>query len=332
MKIKRIIISRTDAIGDVVLTLPMASLLKRIMPDSEVVFLGSSYVKDVVACCHDVDAFYDWKQSDLADIHADAIIHVLPRPEIAKAAKKAGIPLRIGTSNRLYHWLTCNFLVALSRKKSPYHEAQLNLKLLTVFEGIKKIYSLDEIIDLMNFKSVKTSCDAIENIDNQRFNLIIHPKSKGSAREWGLDNYKKLIEILPPNKFKIFVCGTENEGVLVRETLFAESRHNVVDLTGKMSLADYITFIDHCDGLVAASTGPLHIAAALGKHAVGLYPPIRPMHPGRWGCIGKNAKVFVSDKECEECRKTQECKCMRMIEPEMIKAYLINIKNRQSCG
>ncbi len=326
MSQQRIIISRTDSIGDVVLTLPMASLLKKVQPDCTVIFLGSSYTKDIVACCPDVDEFYDWKQTELADIHADMIIHVLPRPEIAKAAKKAKIKQRVGTTNRLYHWWTCNKLVKLSRKKSELHEAQLNLKLLTFLEGVKEQYPLEEVVGLLNFKSVKDSCDAVQYIDNQRFNLILHPKSKGSAREWGLDNFKRLIEILPTERFKIFVCGTENEGALVRDVLLSEPRENVVDLTGKMSLADYITFIDHADGLIAASTGPLHIAASLGKHAIGIYPPIRPMHPGRWACIGKNAKVFVVDKECEECRKTQDCRCMRMIEPEMVKSYLLTLK------
>lgn len=327
MNPKRVIISRTDSIGDVVLTLPMASLLKRVMPDSTVIFLGSSYTRDIVACCPDVDEFYDWKQTNFADIHADTIIHVLPRPEIAKAAKKAKIKYRIGTTNRLYHWWTCNRLVKLSRKKSPYHEAQLNLKLLAGYEGVKDLYSLDEIVEMLRFKSVNDTCDALKHIDSQRFNLILHPKSKGSSREWGLDNFKRLIEILPAEKFMIFVCGTENEGAMVRDILLNEPHDNVVDLTGKLSLADYITFIDHCDGLIAASTGPLHIAAALGKHAIGIYPPIRPMHPGRWACLGKNAKVFVTKKECSDCRKTQDCHCMRMIEPELIKLYLLNLKH-----
>ena len=323
---ERIIISRTDSIGDVILTLPMATLLKQLLPGCTVIFLGSSYTKDLVACCPDVDEFFDWKTADLADIKADTIIHVLPRPELAKAARRAKIQNRVGTTNRLYHWWTCNWLIKLSRKNSDLHEAQLNLKLLGFMEGVKKEYSLPEVVGLMNFKSAKASCDAVQYIDNQKFNLILHPKSKGSAREWGLDNFKRLIEILPADSFKIFICGTENEGAMVRDALLSTPRENTVDLTGKLSLADYIAFIDHCDGLVAASTGPLHIAAALGKHALGLYPPIRPMHPGRWACIGKNAKVFVTDRQCDECRKTQDCRCMRMIEPEMLKSYLVNLK------
>ncbi len=325
MKPGRVIISRTDSIGDVILTLPMATVLKKNFPDCEVIFLGSSYTKDIVACCSDVDEFYDWKTTNLADIHADTIIHVLPRPEIAKAAKKARIKTRIGTTNRFYHWWTCNKFIKLSRKKSNLHEAQLNLKLLTCFDGVEDLYSLDEIVNLFDFKSVKDSCYACQYIDNQKFNLILHPKSKGSAREWGLDNFKRLIEILPAEKFKIFICGTESEGILVREALLSKPKDHVVDLTGKMTLPDYIAFINHSDGLIAASTGPLHIAAVLGKNAIGIYPPIRPMHPGRWACIGKNAKYFVTQKECNECRKIPNCKCMLMIKPEMVKSYLLSL-------
>ena len=51
-----------------------------------------------------------------------------------------------------------------------------------------------------------------EILDSNKFNLILHPKSKGSAREWPLEKYTELIEILPKDKFKIFVTGTERRG------------------------------------------------------------------------------------------------------------------------
>jgi len=86
-----------------------------------------------------------------------------------------------------------------------------------------------------------------------------------------------------------------------------------------MSLAQLMSFIEACDGLVAASTGPLHIAAALGKTAIGIYPPIRPMHPGRWAPVGKQAKFAVIEKECSDCRNNGMCHCMQEISPEVIK-------------
>ena len=66
---------------------------------------------------------------------------------------------------------------------------------------------------------------------------------------------------------------------------------------------------------MAASTGPLHIAAALGKVAVGLYAPMHPIHPGRWAPIGEKAGYLVLNKMCNDCRKSMDCKCIRDIQP-----------------
>src|SRR5882757_11088786 len=107
------IISRSDAIGDVVLTLPVAGVLRSLYPDSRILFLGKTYTKDVIQACEHVDGFLDWDEMkklppreairQLTAAGADTIIHVLPNPEIARLAKRAGIKKRIGTTNRLYH-------------------------------------------------------------------------------------------------------------------------------------------------------------------------------------------------------------------------------------
>jgi len=56
----RIIISRTDSIGDVVLTLPMAGALKEINPGCKIIFLGRDYTRDVVSLSKHVDEFASW--------------------------------------------------------------------------------------------------------------------------------------------------------------------------------------------------------------------------------------------------------------------------------
>ena len=325
---QRIIISRTDSIGDVILTLPVAGMLKNKFPGVEIIFLGRSYTKAVINACEHIDRFMNWDEiSNMSDDDAteafraekaDMIIHVFPRKEIARLAKKAKIPIRLGTTNRLYHWGTCNKLVRLSRKRSELHEAQLNLKLIEGISG-KGTIPLEQVCDLYGLNKTEALDNKfIQLIDKNRFNLILHPKSKGSAREWGLENFKKLIAILPDDQFKIFISGTAEEGTLLKETGIFESG-KAINLTGQMSLAQLMSFIEACDGLVAASTGPLHIAAALGKTAIGIYPPIRPMHPGRWAPVGKQAKFAVIEKECSDCRNNGMCHCMQEISPEVIK-------------
>ena len=319
-----IIISRTDSIGDVVLTLPMAGIIKQFLPESKLIFLGRNYTKDVIALSEHVDEFVSYddilklnalEQIDaFKKINATHIIHVFPVKEIAHTAKKAGIENRIGTTNRLWHWLTCNVRIKLSRKNSNLHEAQLNTKLLDPL-GIYKDFSVEELASYYGFTKVPTLEKSYADlIDTTKTNIILHPKSKGSAREWGLDNFSKLITQLDKTKYQVFISGTQQEGELVKDLI---AKHpEVINLTGKLSLQQFIAFINHCDVLIAASTGPLHIAAALGKKAIGLFAPMRPIHPGRWKPIGKQANYLVLNKDCSDCRKTMNCNlrifCMNM--------------------
>jgi heptosyltransferase-3 len=347
--LKRIILSRTDSIGDVILTLPMAGVLKKYLPGCAVIFLGKSYTRPVIEASENVDQFLDWDEiqmpdagdpvTRIKDLKADIIIHVFPDHNICKLARKAGIPLRIATSHRWFTPLYCNELLHFSRVNSELHEAQLNLKMLAPL-GITADFSLTEIPDFYGLTKV-TSYEAIGNrqqaigkrnpvslIRNSssviRNSLILHPKSKGSAREWGLENFSRLIELLPQEKFKIYITGTVEDGILMKDFL-QKNKDVVTDLTGKLTLSELISFIASCDGLIAASTGPLHIAAALGKFVLGLYAPMQPIYPKRWAPIGKNADYLVFDKEgCTDCKRSADCTCIRSIKPEDVASKLVN--------
>src|SRR5580704_4232713 len=264
-----IIISRTDSIGDVILTLPVAKMLKDHFPQIKIAFLGRAYTRPVIETSIYIDEFIDLADFMTREIlignqKPGAILHVFPVAEIASRAKELRIPLRIGTTNRFYHWFTCNRLVSLSRKNSDLHEAQLNLKLLRPF-GIDKTYSLEEIAASMGFEKINPLDESLaELIHPEKYKIILHPKSQGSAREWGEENFISLIRLLDKKKFQIFISGTAKEGELLSNFL-GQVDGTVTDLTGKMNLSQFISFIDHCDGLVANSTGPLHIGAALNK-------------------------------------------------------------------
>ncbi len=226
---KNILISRVDSLGDVVLTIPVAGVLKGLYPDSRITFLGNSYTRPLIDTSKYVDSFLDWNDiknlssseglKKFKSVNADIIIHVFPRYEIARLATKAEIPVRLGTSRRIYHWLYCNRKVSFTRRGSGLHEAQLNLKLLVPL-GAKENYPLSEIPDyygLTNIKTLKDELKALLSI--RRINLILHPKTKGSAREWGIDNFARLVELLPVEAYKIFITGTEKEGSAIKEFL-----------------------------------------------------------------------------------------------------------------
>lgn len=300
----KILISRTDSIGDVMLTLPLAGFLKAKIPSLQLYFLGRTYTAPIIKNCQSIDGFINWDdlsiltQAECAkyieDFNFDAVIHVFPNKQIAKVCAKAKIKQRIGTFGRWFHWLYCNKNVNFSRKKSDLHEAQLNFKLLLPL-GFNFTPTFEQIADLYQFYAPNSSETLSNFIQINKFNLILHPKSKGSAVEWPEKNYIELIETLPQEQFQIFICGTKPEGNELK-LLSNINQPNVSILFGKMSLNEYISFININHALLAASTGPLHIAAALNKHALGLYASQKPIHPGRWQPIGHNAKAFVSAK------------------------------------
>ena len=325
----RILVSRTDGIGDVILTLPLAGVLKERFPEAQVLFLGSAHVRPVVGLSRHVDGFVDWTGLDALDatervrqlraLELDCVIHAYPRPAIAELARRAGVPVRIGTAGRLHHWTTCNRRVGFSRRRSGLHEAQLNLKLLRPL-GIGRSFGLEE---LPGYCGIRPAARPSRPADaaGGRTHVILHPRSKGSAREWGTGNFRKLIELLPAERYRISVTGSREEGAGLADSGLFGFPH-VEDVTGRFTLAELIVFIGGADALVAASTGPLHLAAALGVLAIGLYPPIRPMHPGRWAPLGTNVRVLVAERACSECRGGGPCRCMQELRPESVRDLL----------
>lgn len=342
--ISHILISRVDAIGDVILTLPLLGLLKKMHPNLKISFLGRTYTESILAACVHVDAFVNWDKLSglapnaqaqaLAQLGCDAVLHVFPQRQVVKAARLARIPLRLGTANRIYHWRGCNRLTFLGRAKSPWHEAQLNVLLaqqLGLLPALVSMPSLSELAQhyglvvepiwrggvqraLANKLGLQTQVG-----EDVAPSIILHPGSRGSARDWPLSHFVSLAESLLSVGVQVLVTGTEQEGQSFRTELAPIFAQGAKDVTGKLSLTELLRLIASCDGLVAASTGPLHMAAALGKRAVGIYPPVRPMHAGRWGPVGLQAEALSAGwPDCTGCQAGQLCACVQDVRPEQV--------------
>jgi ADP-heptose:LPS heptosyltransferase len=287
-------------------------------PKSHLVFLGRKYTKPVVSVYQGVDAFEEWDRfaslskpeqiERIKKLNIDVIIHVFPKKEIATIAKKAGILMRIGTSHRVYHLWTCTHRVAFSRKQSPLHESQLNFELLRPL-GLKELPSMVQLLEYTHAFQVKNK-HLPKPFDTLRDFFILHPKSQGSAREWPLEKYMKLAKDLSKKGETVVFTGTEPEGLLFRDQL--PKNEAIIDATGKLTLDELIVLISKSKGLVACSTGPLHIAGFLGIRTVGLFSEKRPIHPGRWKALGADVKI-VSNPDCVNCKNGKECSCLENI-------------------
>jgi ADP-heptose:LPS heptosyltransferase len=319
----KIIISRTDSIGDVILTLPLCIWLKKQFPQTELVFLGRSYTKDIIACFDVVDTFLNFDDFSslptserIARLKADCIIHVFPNREIAALSKKAKIPMRIGTAHRIFHLLTCNYRLNFSRKRSLLHESQLNFELLKPI-GFNETPSFDSLFQSLNYFNIPTISLPTEfsGIDFSN-TIILHPKSQRSAVEWPLEKYIELAKVLVQQKKTVIFTGTENEGKEFSAILPVHPQ--IIDSSGKLNLKQLIFLISSCEALVACSTGPYHIAGISGIKAIGLFSPRKPIHPGRWKALGDKSVALVFDSSCSNCRKGKACSCIENISVQSV--------------
>lgn len=322
----RVLICRTDNIGDVVLTLPLAAYLKQQHPGVQVDFLVRAYAAPVVRQCRFVDQVlaveeHDNAQRMFTEGGYDTVIFAFPNRRLAQAARRARVPQRVGTSHRLYHWTSCNRLAHFSRVKSSLHEAQLNFLLLQPL-GMKHVPALGDIAALYGLEAPQMAAvEALRALSP--FNVIVHPKSNGNGREWPLAHYTALARRLQGSEgVTVWVTGSAAEGeLLAREAPDLLALPHVRNLCGRFDLHGLVALIGAADGLVASGTGPLHVAAAVGIPVLGLFPPTKPIHPARWGALGAQAQSITALQPCASCsagKNAAGCRCMDAIAVETV--------------
>lgn len=334
---QRVLIAQPQGIGDVVACLPLAGAIKRHWPDSRIYFATNPYARAVVERCSHVD--HCLSVPDLVEdarilraLQIDIFLNPSRHPALAEQAQSVRVPVRVGNLRRLRSIQNCNQFVYYGRNRSGLHEAQLNLKELGAL-GLPARYNEMEISQLYGLDRIEPLPASLETLlSKQRFNLLLHVKSNGNSREWPIAYFHELAQRLPSDRFKLFVTGSVLEGDWVREKMPGLLDHpNVTDLTGRLDLAQLISFIAHADGLLAASTGPLHLAAALGKHALGVYPPLQGRDVTRWGPLGARADALSLDKVCRSyphsCGRREtdggSCACMHQLTPATVENRIL---------
>lgn len=326
LKKARIMIAKTTHVGDVVITLPLAGVLKHYFPDATILFLAKGSNCDIARRYVFIDEVYDESIIDteegLTACSADVFIQVNNSEKLAVAAKKAGIPIRIGTIYRKYNWSLCTDRVFISREMKWLNRRELDLEFLRPL-GITHRLTYQDIASLYQFHKEQLPEEFQKILEPNKFKLILHPTLITAKKyQWPLEHYKTLIDSLDLEKFQIFITGVESDRSYL-DSFLKEIDTRVINLVGKISLKDLITLIEKCDGLIAGSTGPLHLAAALGIHALGIYRADKK-YIRRWESVGWKAEVIAEQTACPKCPTDDPCQCIRGIRPEYVKARILS--------
>ena len=322
-----ILIVRTDRIGDVVLSIPMAEILKKKFPSCKITYLirnytsalldGNSFIDEIlIADESDGEILFVENLKKIRSKKFDTCIVVNPTLKIALILFLAGIKNRIGTGYRWYSILF-NQKVFEHRKYGDKHELEYNLNLLSKL-GINVISSPDKID--FQLKVDSSSINQIDSILNRKgFNegnklIIIHPGSGGSSvdlpKEKLLELTKMLTELPGIN---VVITGSQNEEFLCREF---EIHDFVINLAGKLNLSLLKALIKKADLFISNSTGPMHIAAALDIYVIGFFPKILQCSQKRWGPYTEKKTIFVPAIDCSNCTREQceKLNCMNSID------------------
>lgn len=302
--VKNILVTRTDRLGDVILTLPLISEVKRIFTDSRVLFLVRRYVSDIVSNYESIDELIFEedipgllkKYKFFKEKKIDLIINVKPEFSLALIFFLLRIKYRIGTGYRWYSFLY-NRKVYEHRKTSDKHESDYNLGLLKYF--IDEVKSEKKFYFRYTDEERRILYEKLSDY-NLSFNhnyIIVHPGSGGSAKDLPLEKFTGYVNnfLDEYEDYKVVFTGLENEKEVIEKiekNIKKNKSSGIKNLAGKLNLRELMILIDNSKLFVSNSTGPIHIAGGLNKNIIGFYPNEKPMNETRWRPLGDNVTII----------------------------------------
>ena len=324
------------------LTTPAITALGKNLPESridllcsssaEVVVRGNPYLNEVLTDrgAHDSSDLKELVELVRQRSYSCAVVLVNSLKN-ARLVRKAGIPFRVGPLVRWYVPFYFNRVVRQSRSRAEKSEAAYNLELLAPL-GVKTD-QLPPPLVIPTAEALSRAGEILASAFDSESDfplLVVHPGMGGSALNWPQERWEELAGLLAKSgKYRVLVTGSEAETELAVRVSSVASGNNLVQTITGMSLEDFIGLLSLAAGVVAPSTGPLHLAAAVGLPvAAGIYSPVRVQHPRRWGPLGKSkSEVFLPDVDCPgklDCPGTgcEFFPCMGRIRAQAVFDYL----------
>lgn len=326
---KKIVVFRTDRLGDLVLSFPVVEALKASLPEAQVDLFVNPYTVPLANLQRNTSRVIPDCYSGARGLRAltgflksqgyDLAVHLFPVPRLALATFLAGVPDRVGTIYRYFSPLY-NRRIRLHRKTMVMHERDLNLR---VVEGIgfpaTKVSAGLEIPQ-------KAQRDILTLLASRGINpgtspfVVLHPGSGGSSLNWPPEHFGSLGKGLLKMGFPVIFTGSDEDRSRVHQAR-AKAGEGTTDLCGRLDMEHLAALLSKASLVVSNSTGPLHLADALGKKVIGLYSPFLFSSPRRWGPYGQPENVFVpAGKQCSKCAAEgcEEYNCMSSIDPEVV--------------
>jgi len=324
-----IIVSRTDKAGDLILTSPMFRELRRQFPDARIIAHVKHYTASLIRLCPEVNEVLvdDDYPSILAlskafrDCAADMIIIVHPAARVILAAFLAGIVRRVGRASNVWQFFLSDRRVQ-KRSRNEKHEFQYNLQLL---EGLVSNINLSGPSFVPGPADQSAAREIFSKLKVKK-PVLIHPGHGGSAHNLSPESYAEIAQQLISAGFEILVSLGPGEEKM--SGAFADCRKEQLDfLKNVPDFAVLAAVMQWCRAFIGGSTGPMHLAAAVGLPVLAFFPPVPAMTPKRWGPVAqKNLVLMPSVESCTtRCNQCKLMPCMGAIDLSRALAWLVEV-------
>lgn len=303
----KIIISRTDKIGDLILSIPSFFMAKKMYPEAEIILLVRNYNYEIVKNLPFVDRVYkidDFRQEELLEkikyFNADIFVALYNDSYISKLAKASGAKKRIGPISKFSSFFAFNQGVYQKRSKSIKNEADYNLDLIRKIDTEKfdKNFEIETKIYLENsHREVAKRFFAENNIGEKT--LVVNPFMGGSAKNITDEEYVSLLQKIYDRveELNIIITCHISEEERGQEIINKIAREKVYLFANGGSLLNLAGIIEKGKVYFGGSTGPTHIAGSLQKTIVAIYPNKKTQSPTRWGVYNNpNVSYVVPDR------------------------------------
>jgi len=310
---KRILLARTDRLGDVVLSTAVVKFLREEYPSAYIAMLIRPYTAEVFKNDPNLDkvivydkhnehkSFYGTVKFALSlrKMKFDTAIAFHPTNRVHLMFFVAGIPERIGYNRDLGWMLT---------RKMPYrkhegkmHEADYNFELLKnsgfdVSRADRHPYIVTDDGDKNMVEKIMKECGIGEDF------ITIHAGASCPSKRWPAVRFAEVAATLARD----FECGivligghgTENDN----NTIMSLAGNRAVDLTDMLRVGELAELLKRSRLFISNDSGPVHIAVAVGTPVVCIFGRRDPgLSPLRWGPLGKSDIVLHKDVGCGVC-------------------------------
>ena len=337
----RILINRTDAIGDTLLTLPMAWAFKEQDPEGTVVFISSPVTAPLLEGHPSVESVWILSPKDslpksfldlrkkMASFRPDAYFHCGGSFLPTLVAFSLGVPFRGGVKSRWPSFFLLNKGLRQQRTEAGRHESAYNLELLAPLgipvEGTggkapgptAYLSEKEKGVFLKEFKDDLRR----EGLDGTRPMIFIHPGMTGHSLNWPPSHYAHLVQRIEeghPNTFLFVISHTPGDSAYITplreemERIIYPGPSALFYFDGaRRGLRHYMAVLSEASLLVAPSTGNTHMANALRIPQVAIYSPLKAQSHLRWGPLrrGRQTALVAPSVVCPESRRCRGPRC-----------------------